>query len=416
MKKIRGLLKDFFIVFFIVFSLFEISLRLVPGLIPPYMLLYFNKDLRHEIAARQNLPLADQTYEITRDDSGPALHIYKPGITIENQFTDVGSKTVTVDENGFCNEPTTYSNNDSFDIVTIGDSFTFCTNVHYSETWSDSLGKKLSATVYNLGSPAKGMYEYLQILKNFGLEKRPKIVVMAVYEGNDLRDAIKYHDYINQAGTGEKNREEDCGGSRVCELYITLQNNRIGMYSYAYNLSLVSVRMLRAWFINAKNGVEHVRDFSYSMEGSGGVIVLNPDNTDEDEVINARKLQNGEVALDVFDDALDEFVRLAKENNFRPIIVYIPSAYTAYQNEIKFADAELLPIMENYSRQQRAYFSNKAQELSVVYIDTTEDLVRIAGDYKAKEKLLYFPHNVHLTPYGHTIVSKSIYQIMYDWH
>ena len=50
----------------------------------------------------------------------------------------------------------------------------------------------LGATTYNLGVPGVGPYEYLEILRRFGLALEPRIVLLNIYEGNDLRDAVRF--------------------------------------------------------------------------------------------------------------------------------------------------------------------------------------------------------------------------------
>ena len=46
-----------------------------------------------------------------------------------------------------------------------------------------------------MGVGGIGPYEYVQVLKQFGLQRRPRIVIMNIYEGNDLRDTLRYWDH-----------------------------------------------------------------------------------------------------------------------------------------------------------------------------------------------------------------------------
>lgn len=408
MSRLVRYAKDGAIMVAVVFLLFEVTLRVVPGLIPPTFLVFFNESLRASIAERLALPTEADVRSLTRTDGGPRLDIYRPNTTITNQFTDLGTSDVTVDANGFCNDSTESNERAHFDVITIGDSFTFCTTTPPDTSWSAVLQDQTGQSVYNLGSPAKGLYEYVQIFETFGITKAPETVIMAVYEGNDLRDARKYHDFRSQAGTGRKDDINDCGVGRVCQTYMKLINSRAGQYSYAFNTLLVSVRLTRGAAYNTAASLETLPDFTYTIEGPEGVVVLNPNDTDIDEVLHADMLAAGEISLDLFDEALERFVALGEVHSFEPVVVYIPSAYTAYAAEVTFVEEGVGHRVASFSQQQRTYFETQTAALSVRFVDTTPALQAVAADYVTADRLLYFPQNVHLTAFGHAVVAETI--------
>jgi len=175
-------------------ALMELALRVAPRAIPAFALVRFHPVVRSAIGKRLDLPTLEETLILPRDDGGPRLRVFKPyaefGLNFEERDA---THQFTVDEIGFCNERGLYDGHETFDVIAIGDSFTWCTAVEARQAWPALMRGNLGATTYNLGRSGMGLYEYLQILKAFGLEKRPKIVIMNVYEGNDLRDAIRYH-------------------------------------------------------------------------------------------------------------------------------------------------------------------------------------------------------------------------------
>ena len=79
---------------------------------------------------------------------------------------------VKVDEMGFCNVPGVYEASSRIDVITVGDSLTWCNSVSPEETWTAQLSSLAGCSTYNLGRGGVGVYEYLQILKSFGVRLR----------------------------------------------------------------------------------------------------------------------------------------------------------------------------------------------------------------------------------------------------
>ena len=110
-------------------ALLELSLRLVPVVIPEAVLMGFNEAARADIAERRNLPSISDTILVSRDDGGPELRIPKP-FNIRNwPDSKFGSAESTqVDSIGFCN-PISNNYDDHIDLLTLGDSFIWCTGI-----------------------------------------------------------------------------------------------------------------------------------------------------------------------------------------------------------------------------------------------------------------------------------------------
>lgn len=375
-------------------GLVEGALRLFPTIIPANLLVHFEPKLRSKLAAGR-FPTAEDAVVFERDDGGPPFPIWKPFAEISYSFDDPGTvNTVKMDEIGFCNPPDLYSQTEQFDAIAIGDSFTWCTTVRPEDTWTAQLAEVANVSTYDLGKPAIGLYEYLQILKRFGLEKSPKVVVMNVYEGNDLRDALKYQEYQQSAPAEE-------GASQTPGF--------LDKYSYIWNL-------FRAVAANSQpqtdslvaSGSEDSEDFRYRLKLDEGEVPFNLENGDLDEVLHAKLLTSGQIDLDVFSAALQEFVALSEVNNFVPILSYTPSAYTAYADIVEFDQAELNEIMPEYSQQLRNYFAAQAADLGIAFIDLTPVLQAAAPDYTTPKNLLYYQTNRHFTRYGHAVVAKAL--------
>ncbi len=365
----------------------ELALRLVPAAIPPGLLARFQSEIRGPIARARGLPTNDAVQLLPRTDGGPPLRLWKPGARITMAYADPGSvATVEMDELGFPNPPG-LAQRAAFDVVAIGDSFTFCTNVTPLETWPHQLAAITGDAVLNLGKGAIGPYEYLEILRRHGLPKRPRVVVMNVYEGNDLRDAARYHEHRARGGGDEEGASKEAPA---------ISPKR----SYALNL----IGALGEALIEAMTPPEE--EFRYRVTLAGGeTLLINADNADLDEVKTARAIARGELDPAAWDEALAAFSALAREHGFRAIVSYSPSAYTAYTASVDFTDPSLRGLMRDFSRRQRDWLAEATGRHGLEWLDLTPALAARAA---ASGTSLYFPLNRHYSQAGHRAVAEIL--------
>ncbi len=130
----------------------------------------------------------DETYDVKLSD-GDLFHWMQGALRpVAPEQDDVVTQVhYTTDADGFRNslpERTTY------DIVALGDSFTVAANV--SSPWPQQLAECMGWPVLNLGEAGAGPQQEVNVLRQDGLDKRPRWVIMAYFEGNDLYDAAAY--------------------------------------------------------------------------------------------------------------------------------------------------------------------------------------------------------------------------------
>jgi hypothetical protein len=259
---------------------------------------------------------------------------------------------------------------------------------------------------YNFGVPGRGPYEYLEILKAFALQKSPRVVILDIYEGNDLRDAHWHHAALADPRLSELESLCPFRSSVVCDTLLGIRGGPFGRHSYTVNL-LVAV----PWYARLAAGKKRI-DFRYDLTfADGAVEPFNTENADRDEVAVARSLFEGRIRLDLFDGALRNYVGLAGEHHFVPIVVYTPSAYTVYGARVRFHDPGIDPAVRFFSNSQRRYFADKAAELGYRFLDLTPAL-QAAADRLGRDGLLYFRTNVHLTQKGHEVVAEEIAKLL----
>ncbi len=380
------------------FVALEVALRIVPDRIPPKLLILFEPSLRARIAAGA-FPLQRDFREVARDDGGPPLFVPKPNSPVVSIDRTADGVDRSTDELGFCNPPGRYEGASRIDVIALGDSFSWCHAVRPDQAWPARLGEGTGLTVFSLGLGGKGPYEYVQYLRAFGLAKHPRVVVMNVYGGNDLRDAVAYRDFRDATARGEKPPS-----SEPQNVLPGLVSSAVGRNSYAINLAVALASRLASrdagdW---EKTGV----NFRYTLALPGGAVPFNVENRDRDEVVSARHLADGTTPLAIWEDALARFATLSRDHGFTAVVSYTPPAYAAYGELATFDDRSIVPVMTEYDAAQKRFLAGRAAALGFLFHDLTPDLQAAAHEPDAT--LLYDAVHVHLTARGNDVVAASL--------
>ena len=412
-RKIVGL----FVFAAVFFGGLEVVLRSFPELIPLTLLKRFHKEPRLEIAQRRSLWNEAQMRVLERDDGGPKLTLFKPHSRIWYDFHGEGEKGFTqMDDRGFCNPQRDPYDRERIEVMSIGDSFTWCVVLSPQATWTSQIGEMTGLSVYNLGRGGIGPYDYLQIFKHFGPPKQPEYVIMNFYEGNDLRDSVRYREHIEAAQEGRV-LYTDASDRQARELDLdSLLDYSVVRDSYSLNFAAAGADKIYGGLKNAilrasgGDAPEKV-NFRYRLHFPTETVEFNVQNADESEVRFARKLKRGEIDFSAFDGALSNFVALGSEHGFVPIVAYSPSAYTTYADFVDFEDPSLTDLLPWFSRSQRRFLQEKAGELGYLFVDLTPAL-QTTGRELQGDKLLYHPINVHYTVKGNKVVAAALARVI----
>jgi hypothetical protein len=372
------------------FGVAESSLRAFPHLIAVPVLDRFTPVLRQEVATRLGLPTVHTRPRIPsseRTDGGPDIHVFEPNRTIVVRVDPAdlrfgATDSIAVDAGGFCN-PSGAIERGAADIVLLGDSFTSCIGVKPTVVSAAVLEKETGLRAYHLGIPGIGPYEYIELLRRYGLRLRPRVVVMNIYEGNDLRDIGRFMDF--RASGVQRDKSEAMGGPFA--------------WSYALAFIKASVEQL------AKSLKKSMAlDFRYSVVSGGNAVAMNVTNADQDEARNANRIISQELAPKLFEAPLAEFARMAREMDFKAVVSYIPSAYTAYESRVRFEDAGIGKSVQASSKAQRSWLRDNTRRLGITFVDLVPAF-QAAAD---RGPLTHFPANVHLTAAGHQVVAREL--------
>jgi hypothetical protein len=117
------------------------------------------------------------------------------------------------DEKGFPNEE--YQERDQYDIVIAGDSFMIRTA---PKTWIESLRDLTGQSVLALGAPSWGPLNETEAIKQYGLDKKPKVAMVMYFEGNDL---FNTEQYLERQATGMSWKEYDFSNTSLGEQLVT---------------------------------------------------------------------------------------------------------------------------------------------------------------------------------------------------
>ena len=389
----------------------EISLRALPGIIPLALLTRFDPIIRSEIAERRELPPLNNTILVERDDGGPPLRILKPFTPVTTKTASGTTNTITVDENGFCNPTANLPSPFDSEILVLGDSFAWCTSIDVPDSWSNQLQALTNRSVYNISIGGAGLYEYIQLFKTFGANQASKVVVLYIYEGNDLRDAERFHKYLSSKAS-PANSTPTCTRLPLTLCIIRQSSIIIWIETRSY-LANIPTSWIRYHLDKSETESMVSTNFKYDLAFSDHIIPFNTSNIDTDEILYAEKYLSGQISFDLFLDALTNFTELSQRLGFVPVVTYTPSAHTTYTKFTRFEDPYRKGQMSTFSQNQRMFLEKHSSLLGYVFFDLTPALQDKAESTRYKE-LLYFDHNLHLTPQGHLVIAKAVHQALLD--
>jgi hypothetical protein len=103
------------------------------------------------------------------------------------------------DENGFRNEEGIRQ----ADLVVVGDSFVEAGDFPEDETFARLVPRRLGLTGVNLGRGGYGPQQEMKVIERYVLSYSPKLIVWVLFEGNDLKDARRYIEFLKDPASVE---------------------------------------------------------------------------------------------------------------------------------------------------------------------------------------------------------------------
>jgi hypothetical protein len=101
----------------------------------------------------------------------------------------------TTDEEGFRNRPGA----EPAPVAALGDSFTDAMTLPAEAGWPSRLSARLGVPVRNYGTAGFGPGQERRVLEEYALPRRPRVVVVGFFAGNDLQDAERFKHFEQDA-------------------------------------------------------------------------------------------------------------------------------------------------------------------------------------------------------------------------
>jgi lysophospholipase L1-like esterase len=83
----------------------------------------------------------------------------------------------------------------AIEIAALGDSFTDALTMAEKDAWPAQLERRLGVAVQNYGTAGFGPQQERLVLEDFALAHHPRVVVLAFFAGNDIRDAERFEEF-----------------------------------------------------------------------------------------------------------------------------------------------------------------------------------------------------------------------------
>lgn len=374
-------------------GLVEMLMRAFPNWVPA--------EVRVNPPVRRENAFVDETYDL-RQSEGDLYHYMQGSVVPSSPDQDpvVAHIHMTTDAHGFRNslpEKATYR------IVALGDSFTRGSGV--ATAWPQRLAEDTGTDVFNLGDVALGPQDELNILRQYGLQKKPQWVIMAYFEGNDLYDAAAYQQanpfillrfgrYILGQSL-QAWQQRNSGAARVAAvssyrypITVTINHKDLAMVFFSSYISWLSLsRGAIAASQNYRLVRQTILQAQHSSEAAGAnfLLVYVPSKSH----VYLPYLNDPETVASVFADV--------------PALELDQAGYMQFSNEKATPQ-----LTRQHMDDQARLVSDFAAENNIHFLDLTPTFQAQAG---AGEQL-YYPFDTHWNQQGHDLAADTIYGYM----
>lgn len=328
------------------------------------------------------------------------------------------------DANGFRNDAVP----GRAEIVALGDSQTWGTNVQRSEAWPQVLGRLSNSTVYNMGVGGYGPLQY-SALTTKALSFFPKTIVVGIYLGNDLYDVYSlaygsevYKDLRQPDASGdllvdtilpratalweeEKNFQRDYGRSepRLTGLWLS-GHSAIGRLMVRFGWWPGSSDV---WFEGSRAWAKVHPDHGAVYDAGGVRTVLTTAYR-----LTGLDLDDPHIAegLRITGVALQRIKRQAEAAKVNVLVVLIPTKESVFASLDEKQQRD--PVYERlYSMESRARTAliKQCENANIEYVDALTPLVRAVRE---GEQVYPTSTEGHPTAKGYRVIAVTVYDAL----
>ena len=340
--------------------------RLLPGLMPGKV-----QSVQRLYSARnawRNMMAGDQELGF----------VLKPGLDMsfpsEGREISVRTASIGVDEIGFRDIGTEAP----YDVIALGDSFTFCDDAPAENCWVRLLGERTGLSIATLGVNGYSNLAESRLLKKVGPQLKPRIILVGFFQ-NDFKDNLHFDNW-------SKSGSEDDYWTWMSNKRRSGTSDFFAKHSFVYRL-VDAVRRYgkRETFEYKQDGLE----FIFRADGWWRTVLDNPGQT-PGYFLTERAFSEMKVTADSLGAKLVVLLFPFKEQVYWDIA----RQYQRGGDEIELEDmdAPLAAVRGSLERQ------------GINYCDLTPDLRESAGEGRQ----LYLKVGAHWTDEGNQLATESI--------
>jgi hypothetical protein len=284
------------------------------------------------------------------------------------------------------------------DVLAIGDSY-----VAFALDEADMFGKRLERLsglrVANLGVGGYGPFQYLEVLKRYGVKRQPRYALFCFYEGNDVGDITAYLEW--QAG-GMPFYSGVFRGT-------LLQRYRMAVSGAAQSLS----DAIKDVVYPTLHNVSHYERYIHP-----DVVVINLQGTIHKALFRHKNYSQSidqilrSTEWKALKQILHDFNTICLENHITPIIIYIPMAAHIYaQYSTEESGTNWLAIRD----EQVLAKTNAEGAMITLSYELKMSLVDLSPSFEAaarRGKMLYYPMDTHWNSDGREVAAATIAKIL----
>jgi hypothetical protein len=327
---------------------------------------------------------------------------YAPLYGIEIQPTMVEWVT---DEDGFRN----YDKTEVDDVLIMGDGFVE-EGRNLNDTFAARIEKRLpGVSVRNLGTGGYGPFQYLEVLKRYGLKRKPKFAVIAFNEVNDIFDVGKYLEWKNAKERGLNVMYD----ARTAVLWGTFFQRYVELLVETSERFQKTVLTASRFILNRLNIYRREQAIHPDLV----LVKIGEHPIHKMLFIDRLMTQSSEeiLASDIgkrLKEIMIEFRNVCEQKKIIPLIMFIPSAAHVYaeystkesgRNWLKIR-GEQIAAKANVERA----ISNFARNLGIELIDLSSVFESAAKD----GRMLYYPLITHWNAEGMEVAAAFVADVL----
>jgi len=323
------------------------------------------------------------------------------------------------DENGFPNPPGRYTSEEHFSIVALGDSFTHG-NTH-RESYPQALERHSGRSVLNLGLVGASPQMAYEALVRYGVSKRPEVVILGIFHGNDFKDLMVYSKRMQ---LGERYLRPEAAGAPAPSLFDdpgawALYNSNVASVGYklgsilgdSFHIGAYQKLQNQLGWLKRAHGLENgesggkprVKFFDVVIGGKVYGKMKHPIPVelplDDDSPLFA---EMGEVieAVEAASASIDAEL----------LVLLFPTAtalYAALVSEEDRDDAVIRRLLWEYDQVTR-HLSQICSSLDVGYLDLRAELIRELASTPEIPQIFDGKFGGHLNPVGNDRIGRLV--------